>query len=61
MPTEKIKVRLVRSTITCNGKQRECVKGLGLRKRNSTRILEKTPEVMGMISKVSFLLDTEEV
>lgn len=60
MSTEKIKVRLVRSVITCNSKQRACVKGLGLRKLNSVSILEKTPAIMGMINKVSFLLETKE-
>ena len=61
MSAEKIKVKLIRSVITCNEKQRACVKGLSLRKRNSSRILEKTPAVIGMINKVSFLLATEEV
>tara|TARA_B100001989_G_scaffold251557_1_gene231023 strand:+ start:1951 stop:2133 length:183 start_codon:yes stop_codon:yes gene_type:complete len=59
--TAKIKVQLIKSTIACNPTQRECVKGLGLRKRNSIKILEKTPAVMGMVSKVKFLLKTEEV
>ena len=57
----KIKVQLVKSVITCNQRQRECVKGLGLRKLNSVKVLEKTPAVMGMINKVNFLLKTEEV
>ena len=61
MASKQIKVQLVRSVITCNPKQRACVQGLGLRKRNSVRTLEKTPAVMGMINKVQFLLRTEEV
>lgn len=59
--TNKIKVKLVRSTICCNQKQRACVEGLGLRKLNSSRVLERTPAVMGMIRKVHFLVKTEEV
>lgn len=59
--TAKIKVQLIKSTITCNPTQIACVKGLGLRKRNSVKILEKTSAVMGMVSKVKFLLKTEEV
>ena len=61
MTVKKIKVQLVKSVITCNQRQRACVVGLGLRKLNSTRVLEKTPAVMGMINKVNFLLKTEEV
>jgi len=61
MAAKKIMVQLVRSVITCNPKQRACVTGLGLRKLHSSRILEKTPAVMGMINKVNFLLKTEEV
>ena len=59
--SNKIKVKLVRSTICCNLKQRACVEGLGLRKLNSSRVLEMTPAVMGMIRKVHFLVKTEEV
>ena len=61
MASSKIKVHLVRSVICCNQKQRACVEGLGLRKLNSFRVLEKTPAVMGMIKKVHFLVKTEEV
>jgi large subunit ribosomal protein L30 len=32
------------------------VRGLGLRKVNSTRELEDTPAVRGMINKVSYLV-----
>lgn len=61
MSMSQIKVQLVRSVISCNQKQRACVEGLGLKKLNSVRILQKTPAVMGMIKKVHFLVKTEEV
>jgi large subunit ribosomal protein L30 len=32
------------------------VRGLGLRRLNSTRTLEDTPAVRGMINKVSYLV-----
>jgi large subunit ribosomal protein L30 len=32
------------------------VRGLGLRKLNSTRTLEDTPAVRGMITKVAYLV-----
>jgi large subunit ribosomal protein L30 len=35
---------------------RDTVRGLGLRRLNSTRTLEDTPAVRGMINKVSYLV-----
>ena len=35
---------------------RATVRGLGLRKLNSTRVLEDTPAVRGMITKVQYLV-----
>jgi large subunit ribosomal protein L30 len=57
---KKLKVKLVRSIITCTERQRECVKGLGLRKLNSEKVLENTPAVKGLVNKVRFLLDVSE-
>jgi large subunit ribosomal protein L30 len=61
MAAKQIKVKLIKSVITCNARQRACVKGLGLKKLNSERTLANTPEVRGMVNKVKFLLKTEEV
>lgn len=61
MSVKKVKVQLVKSVICCNDRQRACVVGLGLRKLNSSKVLEKTPAVLGMIRKVNFLLKVEEV
>ena len=55
----KIQLTLVKSTIGCNPKQRACVKGLGLRKLGHTVVLLDTPEIMGMVNKVRFLLTVE--
>jgi large subunit ribosomal protein L30 len=38
-----------------------CLKGLGLSKINQTVILLNTPEIRGMINKVSYMLKVEEV
>ena len=57
---QQISVRLVKSTIGCSQKQKACIKGLGLRKLNSVAILQDTPEVRGMINKVSFLLQVSD-
>ena len=56
-----LKVTLKKSPIKSTKSQRECVKGLGLRKLNSTRLLPDTPEVRGMIGKVSHIVECEEV
>ena len=55
-----ITVRLKKSTITCNEKQKANVRGLGLRKTGSVRTLENTSCVRGMIKKVIHLLDIVE-
>lgn len=59
--TDKIKVTLVKSPIGCNQRQRACVEALGLRKRQSSRVLEKTPSILGLVKKVHFLVQSEEV
>ncbi len=38
-----------------------CLTGLGLRKINQTVILLNTPEIRGMINKVSYMLKVEEI
>lgn len=55
-----ITVKLKKSTITCTQKQKDNVRGLGLRKTGSTRQLENTPSVRGMIKKVIHLLEIVE-
>ncbi|GLR25576.1 MULTISPECIES: 50S ribosomal protein L30 [Limnobacter] len=54
-----VKVTLVKSVIGTQQAHRDTVKGLGLRKLNSSRVLVDTPEVRGMINKVSYLLKVE--
>ena len=61
MSANQIKVTLVRSVIGSNEKVRATVCGLGLRKTNSSRVLENSPNVRGMIRKVHHLLKVEEV
>ena len=51
-----VKVQLVRSPIGTKQSHRDTVRGLGLRKVNSTRTLEDTPAVRGMINKVAYLV-----
>ena len=49
-------VKLVRSVAGTRESHRATVRGLGLRKTNSTRTLEDTPAVRGMITKVAYLV-----
>ena len=57
----KIKVTLVKSTIGEVAGVKATVAALGLRKIRSSRELEDTPAVQGMIRKVRHLVKTETV
>lgn len=57
---KKLKVTLVRSTAKSIPNHKQCVKGLGLRRTNSSVIVSDTPCIRGMINKVSHLLLVEE-
>jgi large subunit ribosomal protein L30 len=59
MADKKIKVTLVKSVIGTKQSHRATVRGLGLRRLNSTAELEDTPAVRGMINKVSYLVKCE--
>jgi len=56
-----IKVKLVRGPAGCPAPHRVIVAGLGLKKRDSTKLLPDTPQTMGMIGKVSYLVEWERV
>jgi len=56
----KIKVTQIRSEIGFGKKQRDTLRGLGLRKMHQTRELEDTPAVRGMANKISHLVKLEE-
>lgn len=56
---KKIKVTLVKSLIGTKADHRLTVKGLGLRKINSTVELEHTKAVLGMVNKVNYLVKVE--
>ena len=54
-----IKVTLIRSLIGTMESHRATVRGLGLRRINSTVDVIDTPAARGMINKVSYLLKCE--
>jgi len=51
-----VRVTLVRSVAGTRSDHRDTVRGLGLRRLNSSRELEDTPCVRGMINKVAYLV-----
>jgi large subunit ribosomal protein L30 len=56
---KRIKVTLIKSLIGTKKSHRATVRGLGLRKINSSVELEDTPAVQGMINKICYLLKCE--
>ncbi|HUL93255.1 MAG TPA: 50S ribosomal protein L30 [Burkholderiales bacterium] len=59
MAGKKIRVTLVKSTNGCKTRHVATVRGLGLRRMHQTVELEDTPQVRGMINRVSYLLRLE--
>ncbi len=55
-----VKVKLVRSMIGRPESHRRVLRGMGLTRLNKTVELKDTPEIWGMINKVSHLVRTEE-
>ncbi len=56
---KKIKITLMKSAIARPGKHKVVLQGLGLRKLNSSVIRLDSPEIRGMINKVSHLVRVE--
>ncbi len=56
-----LKVTLVKSPAGTKESHRATVRGLGLRRLNSSRVLEDTPAVRGMVNKVYYLVKAEAV
>ena len=57
----KLKLTLMRSTIGRKEKHIATVHALGLRKIRSQRMIAATPQVIGMVKKVAYMLKVEEV
>ncbi len=57
----KIKVSQKLSLIGKTKKQIACIKGLGLKRISDTRILDDTPENLGMINVVKHMVDVEYI
>ncbi len=58
-PKKTVKVTQLRSANRRTDDQAATLRGLGLRKIRSTSVVEDTPAVRGMISKVAHLIKVE--
>lgn len=56
----QIKVTQVKSVIDRPQRQKDTVKALGLTKVHQTVVHEATPQILGMVKKVSHLVKVEE-
>lgn len=61
MASKKLRVTLVKSPIGYNKKQKETVRALGLRKLQQSVEHDASPAILGMVNKVSHLVDVEEI
>jgi len=57
--SKKLSIQLKRSCIGRPEKQRRVVAGLGLKKLNQVVVRLDTPEIRGMVRKVSHMLEVE--
>jgi len=57
---KKLKITLVKSPIDRPERQKATLKALGLNKTNSSKEVEATPQILGMIRKVEHMVKVEE-
>ena len=58
---KNLKITLTKSVIGYNKKQKVTVRTLGLRRLHQTVEHVDTPQIRGMVNKVSHLVDVEEI
>jgi len=58
---KKIKITLVKSPIDRPERQKLTLQALGLNKTNATKEVEATPQILGMVRKVTHLIKVEEI
>ncbi len=57
----KIKITQIRSKIGSSERQKRTLEALGLKRISNSVEVEATPQVLGMVSKVSHLLKVEKL
>ena len=58
---EKIRFTQVKTAIDRPERQKLTLQALGLNKINATKEVEATPQILGMITKVTHLVEVQEV
>jgi large subunit ribosomal protein L30 len=58
---KKIKVTQVKSGIDRSERQKATLVALGLKKLNASKEVIATPQILGMVNKVSHLITVEEI
>jgi len=58
---KKIKITQVKSGIDRSERQKQTLIALGLKKLNASKEVEATPQILGMVNKVSHLVKVEEL
>jgi large subunit ribosomal protein L30 len=58
---KKIKITQVKSGIDRSERQKQTLIALGLKKLNATVEVDATPQILGMVNKVTHLVKVEEL
>jgi large subunit ribosomal protein L30 len=58
---KKIRITQIKSGIDRPERQKLTLKALGLNKMNASKEVEATPQILGMVHKVTHLIQVEEV
>lgn len=58
---KQLKITQVRSVIGRQEQHRRTLRALGLRRHQQSVVHEDTPAIRGMIEKIGFMVDVEEV
>ncbi len=58
---KKIRITQVKSGIDRSERQKQTLIALGLKKLNASKEVDATPQILGMVNKVSHLIKVEEL
>ncbi|MBM22853.1 MAG: 50S ribosomal protein L30 [Gammaproteobacteria bacterium] len=58
---KKLRVKLIKSRFGRIKNHRDCISGIGLKKINQVVELDATPKNLGMINKIRYLINVEEL
>ena len=58
---KQLKITLKKSLIGRKQDQKDTVKALGLKKIGQSVVKDNTPQIQGMVKKIDFMLEVEEI